>query len=895
MASIHAETVDGAEDDYSAPLDMLLARLGASLQGLTWTEARQRLAVASPRLTPIGRRSRGIALLISQFRSPILLLLLAAVALSLALGEPADAIIILAILVVSGLLGFWQEWVAADAMEQLLSLVRPTATVLRDSHPVEIPADEVTVGDVVILNAGDVIPGDGRILEARDLFVAEAALTGETFPVEKSVGARPVGTPVASRTNCLFLGTNVVSGTAMLLVTRTGRRTEFGRISASLAAPATETEFERGIRHFGYLLLEVTLLLLVAIFAINVALHRPILEAFLFAMAISVGLTPQLLPAIISVNLAQGARRMAEARVLVRRPASIENLGSMDILCSDKTGTLTEGKVRVHSAVDPSGEPSDRVKLYAFLNASLQAGYANPIDAAIRAEPHSEASLYRKLDEEPYDFVRKRLSVLVDGKGHRLLISKGAVPNILEVCTSAENASGEAADLRPLRPAIEQLVNTWNATGLRTLGVAYKDVGREEGIDRDSESDMIFAGLLVLDDALRSGVSETITRLTALGVSVRMITGDNRLVAEHVARKAGLPDGDIVTGDDLRQMSDEALHRLAAGTTLFAEVEPNQKARIIRAIRGAGHVVGYLGDGINDASAIHAADVGISVADAVDVAKQAADIVLMEKDLGVLERGVREGRVTFANTMKYVFMATSANFGNMFSMAAASWFLPYLPLLPKQVLLLNLLTDLPEMTIAADQVDPEMVERPRRWDIGFIRRFMVVFGAISSAFDAMTFGALLLVLRAGESELRTGWFIESVTSAALIVLVVRTSRPFYRSRPGRALTVATVGVIGLTLTLPYTPMAAPLGLAPLRPMIVAMLIPIVILYAATAEAAKVGFYRRTNPTKKPAPQMTSTADVSRMRDRLSDEPVDGRAGNGLPRCHERPIEMGSPE
>ena len=830
--------------ESSMPVEALLERLRATPQGLSGEEARRRLSCQPSRHRSGGRRARALALLAGQFKSPIILLLLAAAALSAFLGDSTDTLIILAIVLVSGLLGFWQEWGAADAVEQLLALVQVRATVLRDGRPAEVAIGEVVPGDVAVLNAGDLIPGDGRILEARDLFVNEAALTGETFPVEKSAGAGPPEAPPARRTDGLFQGTNVVSGTATLLVVQTGGQTEFGRISESLRLRPPESDFEHGIRRFGYLLLEVTLLLVLAIFAINVFLHRPVLESFLFALAIAVGLTPQLLPAIITVNLAHGARRMARQRVIVRRLASIESLGGMDVLCSDKTGTLTEGKVRLLSALDIDGNPSERVGLFAYLNAALQAGYTNPIDRAIVAGQHPDIAGYEKLDEEPYDFARKRLSVLVRQGDRHLIVTKGALGSVLEVCTAAETASGEVVGLDAARPRIDGLAAEYGGRGDRILGVAWRDVGSEAGIGRGDESGMTFLGLLVLDDPLRPGIAETLGRLTALGVTTKLISGDNRLVAAHAARLAGMPATEILTGADLRLMSEEALVRRAGRVAVFAEVEPNQKERIILALKKAGHVVGYLGDGINDAPALHAADVGISVADAVDVAREAAQVVLLEKDLAVLEAGVREGRLTFANTLKYVFMATSANFGNMFSMAAASLFLPFLPLLPKQVLLTNLLTDLPEMTIAADGVDPELVARPRRWDLGFIRRFMVVFGAVSSSFDLLTFLVLLRVLGATPAQFRTGWFVESVVSASLIVLVVRTRRPAFRSRPSRPLLVATLLIVGLTVSIPYTPLAPSLGFEPLPAGFLLALALIVVLYLAAAEASKFVFYRR---------------------------------------------------
>jgi Mg2+-importing ATPase len=855
------ESTQGVLDFWSVPEEDLLQRLRSTPQGLSAEEARRKLAGKPTLLMKTGRWTRAFSLLLAQFKSPIILILLLAAGLSLFLGEIADASIILAIVLASGLLGFWQEWGAADALKKLLDLVQTRASVLRNGQPVELSVEQVVPGDVVLLRAGDVIPGDGRVVDPKDLFVAEATLTGETFPVEKAAGSVPPDAPLGRRTNCLFLGTSVVSGTARLLVVRTGRDTEFGRISGSLRLRPPETGFERGIRRFGYLLMEVTLLLVLAIFAINVALHRPVLESFLFSVAIAVGLTPQLLPAIISVNLAHGARRMARERVIVRRLASIENLGGMDVLCSDKTGTLTEGKVRLHSVVDAGGRPSARTGLYAYLNASLQTGYSNPIDEAVVAAGCAEAAGYRKLDEEPYDFVRKRLSVLVAGGGKNLLVTKGALANVLDVCTSAEARPGEVVELSALRPQIERVFAELSAQGLRTLGVAYRDMGSETAIHKGHEAGMTFMGLVALEDPLRSGIAATLQRLLNLGIATKLITGDNRLVAAHIAAQAGLAEAQVLTGEDLRRMSDEALLRRAGEVVVFAEVEPNQKERIILALKKAGRIVGYMGDGINDASALHAADVGISVADAVDVAKEAADFVLLEKDLGVLERGVREGRATFANTMKYVSMATSANFGNMFSMAGASLFLTFLPLLPKQVLLMNLLTDLPEMTIATDLVDPEMVERPRRWDIGFIRRFMIVFGVISSAFDFATFGVLLLVLHAKEAELRTGWFVESVVSSALIVLVVRTRRPFYRSRSGRPLLIATLVVVGLTLLLPYSPLAPLLGFVPLPPAFLVALGPIILLYIIAAEGAKSIFYRREEWRRESGAAVISTRPI----------------------------------
>jgi Mg2+-importing ATPase len=832
---------------WSVPAAEVLRRLQSDGRGLTTTEAANRVRTcAARRLTP-KRRTDAVTLLVSQFSSPIVLLLLGTTVISLFLHDTTDAAIILAIVLASGLLGFWQERGAAGAVEKLLALVEVRADVLRDGAACEVPLREVVPGDVVLLTAGATVPGDCLLLEARDLFVDEATLTGETFPVEKSVAVLAAATALARRSNAVFMGTHVVSGTATAVVTAIGKDTEFGRVSERLALRPPETEFEHGLRRFGYLLLEVTLLLVIGIFAVNVYLHRPAIESFLFSMALAVGLTPQLLPAIVSINLAHGARRMAERKVIVKRLSSIENFGSMNVLCTDKTGTITEGVVTVTSADDLNGNASTRALLYAFVNAAFETGFASPIDAAIRAHGGVDISAWKKLDEVPYDFVRKRLSVLASGPAGTVMITKGALAQVLAACTSAENASGATLPLDEVRAQIEARYLDYSGNGQRTLGVACKHLDGVTRIGKESEAGMTFLGFLLFADPPKPGIDATIGRLRELGVTLKVITGDNALVAATVARSIGLGGGRVLSGRELRQMSDPALLARVGEVDVFAEVEPNQKERIILALRKAGNVVGYMGDGINDASALHAADVGLSVEGAVDVAKDVADIVLLEKDLDVLVEGVREGRTTFANTLKHVFMATSANFGNMFSMAGASLLLPFLPLLPKQILLTNMLTDMPEMTIASDSVDVEMLARPRRWDIGFIRSFMLTFGVLSSVFDFLTFGALLFLLRAGTDQFRTGWFVESVLSASLIVLVVRSRRPCLRSRPGTRLLWATLAVAAVTVMIPYLPIAPALGLTPLPLSFLAVLTAIVVLYIVSAELAKHLFYRRFEP------------------------------------------------
>ena len=767
---------------------------------------------------------------------------MAAAILSGFLGDVIDTVIILTIVLISGLLGFWQERGATDAVAKLLALVQVKATVLRDGQSQEIPNEDVVPGDIVVLTAGDSIPGDCLVLASKDLSVNEAALTGETYPADKLSGTLPVETGLSQRTNTLYMGTNVISGTATAIVVQTGKQTEFGKVSERLKLRPPETEFETGLSKFGYFLMEVTLILVVLIFVANVYLRRPVLESFLFSLALAVGLTPQLLPAIVSVNLARGAKQMAKKQVIVKRLPAIENFGSMNVFCTDKTGTLTEGEVKIHSAVNVDGNESDRVLLYAYLNAASESGYANPIDTAIREHKTFDISGYQKLDEVPYDFNRKRLSILFAKDNTHLIITKGALKPILDVCSTIETVDGKTIDLAPQQDKIQQRAEDLGSKGFRVLGVAYRNYDRDS-FSKDDETNMTFLGYLALFDPPKAGIADTLKELKQLGVTTKMITGDSRAVAISIIQQVGLPEPSVLTGGDLQTLSDEALMHRVGDTNVFAEVEPNQKERIIIALKKAGNVVGYLGDGINDASALHAADVGISVDSAVDVAKEAADIVLMQKDLNVLVEGVKEGRITFANTLKYVFMATSANFGNMFSMAGISLVLPFLPLLPSQILITNLLTDFPEMTIATDRVDKELVNKPRRMNIAFIRNFMLVFGLLSSVFDYLTFGALLLLLHANPAQFRTGWFMESVISASLIVLVIRTRQSILKSKPGKYLLMATLAIIGVTLLIPYTPIARLLGFQPLPIEFLLVLAAIVGLYILAAEMVKRVFYQ----------------------------------------------------
>lgn len=835
MAS--AATSHWGEDAQS-----VLNDLGATRTGLEPSEVAKRIAAHASSRIGTRKQAPALSIFLGQFNSPIVWLLLIAAVLSLFLGESTDATIIFVIIFISGLLGFLQERGAAGAMQKLLAIVQVHADVKRAGKMQEVPLEEVVPGDIIVFNAGDLIPGDCRLIDARDVFADESSLTGESFPVEKQSGVLPEDTPLAKRSNMLYLGTHIVNGSGSAVVVAVGTETEFGRVSESLRLRQPETDFERGIRRFGAMLMQVTMILVVAIFAINVYLHRPVVDSLLFALAIAVGLTPQLLPAIISINLSHGARRMARLKVIVKRLATIENLGSMDVLCTDKTGTLTEGTVKLKATVGLDGLPCEEALRAATINSTFQTGYTNPIDEAIRSASKFDLSKCRKVDERPYDFTRKRLSVLADTPDGRIVVTKGALKETLAICANVRRPDGSLAPMADAASKIDALFQDASENGYRTLGVAAKPAPGAESITDDLESGLTLYGLIFLEDPLKEGILEAIGRLKAMGITTKVISGDNRLVAASVASKAGLTGG-VLTGSEMLGLSEVALARKASRVHVFAEIEPNQKEQIIKSLKRIGHVVGYMGDGINDAPALHAADAGISVSNAVDVAKQAADIVLLEKDLNVLRDGVMEGRITFANTLKYVFMATSANFGNMFSMAGASLLLPFLPLLPKQILLANLMTDAPEMSIASDRVDDELVLKPHRWDIKFIRRFMIVFGLTSSLGDYATFYVLLHFMHAGEAQFQTGWFIESVVTASLIVLVVRTRNRFWLSRPSTPLLISTLGIASAVVILPYTPLAHPLGLTPIPLAFLGALVLITAGYAALAETAKTAFYR----------------------------------------------------
>jgi Mg2+-importing ATPase len=830
------------------------ASLGSGLGGLTAARAAERLAAVGPNSIEDAQRLGPLRLLWRQVASPLVLILIFAAAVSLTLSEWVDAGIILAIVVGSSLLGFYQEYRASAAVEELKKRLALTCHVVRDGVEGTVHADTLVPGDVIVLSAGNLIPADGRILEASDFLVSEASLTGESFPVEKQPGEVAADAPMAGRTNVVFLGASVRSGAAKVVVVETGRRTAFGAIAARLRARPPETNFAHGLRQFGYLLIRAMIVIVFFVLTVNLLIHRPLIESLLFSVALAVGLSPELLPAIVSVTLSAGARAMSKKGVIVRRLDAIENLGSMTVLCTDKTGTLTEGTIILADATDPRGRTSAAVRQLAFLNAAFETGIDNPIDEAIVAAAE-QAGLstadHTKIDEIPYDFLRKRLTIVMAEKadaGRHLVVTKGAFSNVLSICTQVERDGTVLALTAEVGAELSAYYEAKGKAGFRVLALATRAVVAKRVYQRDDEAEMVFAGFLLFLDPPKADAARVLGDLAKLNVEVKVITGDNRFVTGHLAEAVGLDPASMLTGDALATLDDEALSHVASKTSLFAEIDPQAKERIVRAFQRAGHAVGYLGDGINDAPALHAADVGISVDQAVDVARQSADIVLMKRDLDVLRTGVEDGRRTFANTLKYISITTSANFGNMVSMALAAPLLPFLPLVAKQILLNNFLSDVPSMAISTDRVDAARVTHPQRWDIRQVRRYMVVFGLLSSVFDLLTFAALLLLFRAGEAAFQTTWFVVSLLTELGVVLVLRTRGPAWRSRPSGLLLWTTVAATALALAAPFFGSASRLfGFVPLSRVEMGTIVGIVIAYLAATEVAKRWFFRSRGP------------------------------------------------
>ncbi|MBN9176051.1 MAG: magnesium-translocating P-type ATPase [Microbacterium sp.] len=835
------------EHYWAMDADELAAALSSTPGGLTAETAAERLPQTRARALPTDRRVGSWRLLARQFTSPIILILIGATVIAAALGDTVDAVIILTIVALSGLLDFAQERGAANAMTALLSTVRPDARVVRDGAALDIPADEVVAGDLVQVAAGDIVPADAVVLTADDLQLDQSSLTGETFPAEKRPGRVDDAAPLAERGDVIYLGTHVASGSGSALVVRTGRDTEFGHVAESMHERARRTGFEQGMTRFGLLLARVMAVIVVVIFIANLVLQRPLVDSALFSLSLAVGLTPQLLPAIIGISLARGAREIARHRVIVKRLNAIEDFGSMTVLCTDKTGTLTQGSIHLDAAVHVDDSPAPALLEIASWNARLQSGLANPLDAAIvvAADAAGIRSVATKVDEAPYDFDRKRLSVLVDTPaGGRMLVTKGAVDPVLAVCTTAVDAAGRDRPIAELRTAALDTVTRLSGQGMRVLAVATRPA-TEAACTAADEHDLRLVGFLAFADPVKADAADTVAQFATSGVRVRMITGDSRLAAMHIAAELGLDDSQVVAGSEIDGLDDQALADRVRTAQVFCETAPAHKARIVAAYARAGETVGYLGDGINDAPALRAADVGVSVKGAADVATEAAAIVMLENDLKALLGGMHEGRRTFANTTKYLFMTTSAGFGNMISMAIASLALPFLPLTAAQILLINLLSDLPATGIATDNVDPNRMRAPQRWNLRLLLRFMLVFGPVSSIFDILTFIVMIAVFGADETIFQSAWFVGSVLTAVAVIFVLRTRGPFFRSRPSTTLALLAALAATIAVALPYLPFAGLLHLQPLSLPMLGFLALIVVGYVATAEATKAVFWRRS--------------------------------------------------
>ena len=782
--------------------------------GLTNVEAALRRERYGPNeLTTSGGPSaaRQVLMLLA---SPLQLVLIAASVVAATVGEIVDAVVIVAMVLMSAALGFVQTARSTRAAERLRRSVTPTATVFRDGAWGEISRRELVPGDVIRLTAGDRVPADARLLTSRDLHVQQSALTGESMPAEKEASHSGVAETAAadpSAPDRVFLGTSVVSGTATAIVTATGRASAFGDVVARLAGRRPPTEFERGLAQLGGLITRTVVALVLVLVLVGVVIHRDPLSSLLFALALAVGLVPEFMPVITSVTLAHGASRMARRQVIVKQLPAIQNLGSVDVLCSDKTGTLTRGEMTLEASYDPIGSTDHAVLELAHLNAHFESGIRSPLDDAIERACPGDGAGWAKRDELPFDFERRVLSVVVERNGSVMMVSKGAPEAILARCTMYTR-NGEAVALDAVaRGCVSALIDQESAKGHRVLAVARRDLETRAAYTRDDEQQLQLAGMLTFSDPPLEDAPEMLARLREDGVTVKILTGDDPLVAKHVCACTGLDAERMVLGTEIEHLNDAALGRLAEQTTLFARVSPAQKNRIILALKARGHVVGYLGDGINDAPSLHSADVGISVASAVAVARDAADVILLERRLDVLHAGIMEGRKAFGNVMKYLLMATSSNFGNMFSMAIASAVLPFLPMLPAQILLNNMLYDVAQVSIGSDNVDDEYVRKPRHWNVAGLKRFMLGVGPVSSLFDFLTFFVLLRVLHAGEREFHTGWFLESLVTQVLVLFVIRTPGNPLVSRPSRGFMYSALVALAIGVSLPFMPFGAALG------------------------------------------------------------------------------------
>ena len=838
------------------PISSIMQELESSSSGLTSAKAKLRLVQLGPNIISYIKKTNLLLQFLSRFRNPLVILLLFASVLSAFTADITSFVIIVTMVVLSVSLDFVQEYRAEKAVDALRHLVAVKSTVLRDQKIVEIPVERLVTGDIVLLSAGDLVPADGRLIEADDFFVNQALLTGEAYPVEKFLESLVQSSPESIRTssadidltsasNTVFAGTHVVSGSARVLICRTGAQTMLGSIAGALNVSTPATAFEASSYRFGMLILRITFFLVMFVLLVNLLQHRPWLESFMFALALAVGLTPELLPMIITVTLSRGAIRMSRQHVIVKRLSAIHNLGSMDVLCTDKTGTLTEAKIRLERHLDCAGHDSEHVLRWAYLNSFFETGLKSPLDEAILSHQHLDVSAWSQVDEVPFDFERRRVSVLLKHQGADYLVVKGACEDVLKLCSSYEHQQGLMQTLTEAKLyALNEQAGQLAQQGFRVLGIAWRQVEEaRQHADISDESNLVFAGFAAFLDPPKSSASSALALLQKSGVAIKVLTGDNELVTQHVCNELGLAVTGMLTGNQISQLDDAALQARVETVNIYCRVTPALKSRVLLALKQRGHIVGFLGDGINDAPALHLADVSISVDSAVDVAKDAASLILLRKDLNVLHQGVMEGRRTFGNIMKYVMMGTSSNFGNMFSMAGASLFLPFLPMLPIQILLNNLLYDLSEVTIPFDNVDQEYLKQPRRWSMPMIRNFMLIVGPISSLFDFLTFYVMLVILQAHQDLFRTGWFVESIVTQVLVIFVIRTQRNPFKSLPNHWLTITSLMVVAIAIALPYTSVGRYFGFIPLPLTFFSILLAMGMTYLVMVELVKRWFYK----------------------------------------------------
>lgn len=835
-----------SSDNYSSKeVDSVLKSLATSRNGLHDHEASSRLKKYGVNSVSEKHVNQFVKFL-SYFASPLIMILIFAAGISLAVGQKTDAVIIFLMVIFGVLLDYFQEYSADKSVKKLLESVKATATVIRSGKKKTIHTKEIAIGDILFLSPGDMVPADARIIEAKDFFVSQATITGESFPSEKTSEPVPSKSDsIADQTNIVFSGTSVVSGSATAVVIKTGEHTEFGKISSSLSQKQDKSEFEVGVSKFSLLVMKVTFFLVIFIFLFNSIFKHDYLQSFMFAIAIAVGLTPELLPVIMSVTMAVGSKKMAKKGVIVKKLSAIPNFGGMNILCTDKTGTLTENKIELVKYTSIDGKEDEHVFFFTYLNSFFQTGIKNSMDEAVLNFRETSTKQFDKVDEIPYDFTRKRMSVVVRKSRKDVLITKGAPEEIFNICKYYRLNGKQKKLSKEAKNKAIKLYHALSNDGYRVLAVATKDIVAKKTYSKHDESEMVLIGFVSFLDPPKKDVKQTIKDLEELGVEIKVITGDNELVTKKVCSEVGLEVKGILLGSEISQMQDNALRIKAANTTIFARCSPTEKNRIIHVLKSGDNVVGYLGDGINDAPSLKSADVGISVDTAVDVAKESAELVLTKKSLHDLKEGIIEGRKTFGNTVKYVMMTLSSNFGNMFSAAGAVLFLPFLPMLPIQILLNNLIYDFSQITIPTDNVDEEWTKKPKRWNLPLLKKFMYVFGAISSIFDFITFFVLYFVIKSAAPVFQTAWFMESLATQILVIYVIRTKQtPFIKSRPSMLVVLSSIGCLALGWILPYTAIGRYFKFMPIPFHILLILAGIVLVYLVVVQLTKKWFYAK---------------------------------------------------